>query len=107
MTHLLKNLYRDEAGFIISAELILVSTIVVLALVVGLSEVANGINEELEDVGSAFGSINQSYTFSGFRGHKGRIDGSCFEDFKDECDSQFDINCNGGSRDEGRRNGDY
>ena len=100
MLKLLTHLYNDDAGFIVSAELILISTIVVLGCMVGLSEVSHGINEELEDVGSAFGSVNQSFTFSGFSGAKGRIVGSRFFDFKDECDGQFDINCNGGSSSE-------
>lgn len=100
MLNLLKNLYRDEAGFIVSAELILVSTIVVLGLIVGLSEVSHGINQELEDVGSAFGHINQSYKYSGFTGAKGRHVGSRFRDYADDCDGQWDITCNGGSRHE-------
>jgi hypothetical protein len=97
MLTIFTNLKNDDAGFIISAELILISTIVVLGCMVGLAEVSHGINEELEDVGSAIGSINQSFQFSGFSGAKGRIVGSRFYDFKDECDGQFDINCNGGS----------
>ncbi len=60
MLKLFQNLYHDEAGFIVSAELILISTIVVLGSVVGLSEVSHSINQELEDVGSALGSVNQS-----------------------------------------------
>ncbi len=106
--NLLTQLYNDEAGFIVSAELILISTIVVLGLIVGLAEVAHGINQELEDVGAAFGSINQSYYYCGFTGPKGRQVGSCFTDYQDECDSQFDINCNGGVSQEsngGRHNG--
>lgn len=94
--NLLIQLKNDEAGFIVSAELILVSTIVVLAMIVGLSEVSHGVNQELEDVGSAFGSINQSYHFSLSKGAKGRAHGSCFEDYKDECDGQGDVNCDGG-----------
>lgn len=90
-------LMHDEAGFVVSAELVLVSTIVVIGMIVGLSEVANGINQELEDVGAAFGSINQSYCFSGFTGHKGHFKGSDFKDHEDYCDSQFDIKCDGGS----------
>lgn len=100
--NLMKALYHDDAGFIVSAELILVSTIVVLGLIVGLSEVAHGVNQELEDVGSAFGKVNQSYQFTGFTGAKGRVVGSRFRDFKDECDSQFDITCDGGTRHEQR-----
>ena len=87
MKTLLTNLYRDDAGFIVSAELILVSTIAVLSMVVGLSEVASAVNQELEDVASAFGSINQSFRYSGWDCQ----DGSFFDDEQDNCDSQYDI----------------
>jgi Flp pilus assembly pilin Flp len=102
MKGLLTKLYSDEAGFIVSAELILISTIVVLGLIVGLSEVSHGVNQELEDVGSAIGKINQSYAYTGFSGAKGRQVGSRFYDFKDECDGQFDISCDGGASHESR-----
>ena len=94
MTKLLCALTRDEAGFIVSAELVLISTIAVLSMVVGLSEVAINVNNELEDVGSAFGSVNQSFCYSTPNGKKGRSTGSHFQDCKDECDGQNDINCN-------------
>lgn len=98
----LNALWNDEAGFVVSAELVLIATIVVLSLVVGLSEVANGVNEELEDVGSAVGSINQTLRYSGFSGHKGSIAGSYFEDGPDFCDGQNDITCDGHVRAEGQ-----
>jgi len=91
MAALAHQLFYDEAGFIVSAELVLISTIVVIGMVVGLSEVAHGVNQELEDVGSAFGSINQSYCFSGFSGHQGWANGSGFHDQADYCDGQDDI----------------
>lgn len=90
---LLMSLYNDEAGFIVSAELVLVATIGVLGLLVGLSEIAWGLNEEMEDVGAAFGSVNQSYAYRGTAGCKGFIAGSHFEDEYDECDSQFNLSC--------------
>lgn len=93
MPALLIALFNDEAGFIISGELILVSTIVVLSLVVGLSEVASAVNQELEDVGAAFGSVNQSFKYHGYSGVKGRSVGSYFGDRADECDSEWDITC--------------
>jgi len=105
MTALTSQLLQDEAGFIVSAELVLVSTILVIGMVVGLAEVANGINEELEDVGAAFGSLNQSYCFTGFSGHKGHVVGSGFNDLADYCDGQFDISCDGGPVPEGRKDG--
>lgn len=87
------SLYNDEAGFVVSAELVLVATIGVLAMMVGLSEVAWGVNNELEDVGSAFGAMNQSYIYRGTAGFKAIVAGSLFRDFNDLCDSQWDITC--------------
>lgn len=98
--NILSQLANDDAGFIMSAELILVSTIVILALVVGLGEVSHGVNEELEDVGSAIGSVNQSFHFSLSHGAKGCMKGTCYTDFEDECDSQWDVNCDGGTQSE-------
>lgn len=101
MIHLAHKLIADEAGFVVSAELVLIATIAVLSMVVGLSEVAWGINEELEDVGSAYGSVNQTFRYSGVSGHKGVVKGSCFEDGEDFCDGQYDLSCdNSGSRGE-------
>ena len=94
MLNLTRTFWNDDAGFIVSAELILIATIAVLSLIVGMSEVAFGINQELEDVGSAFGAINQSYCYNGVAGHKGQAAGSAFMDQKDFCDSANDIVCN-------------
>lgn len=91
MTNLISQLHRDEAGFIVSAELVLISTITVLGLVVGLSEVALNVNNELEDVGSAFCAMQQSYNCSGSSGHKGKSSCSSFRDGCDFCDGQNDI----------------
>ena len=91
MMNLLNNLRNDENGFIVSAELVLVATIAVLAMVVGLSEVANAVNQELEDVASAFGAVNQTYETRGFEGHQGESYGSVFEDECDFCDEDCDI----------------
>ena len=91
MLKLINALKNDEAGFIVSAELVLVSTIAVLGLVVGLSEVSLNINNELEDVGSAFSCVQQSYNTSGVCGHKGNTSGSGFCDTADFCDGQDDI----------------
>ena len=93
MTQLINALYNDEAGFIVSAELVLVATIAVLGMVVGLSEVAFNVNQELEDVGSAFGSINQNFHYNGTAGHKGGIAGSKYNDEWDQCDDSCDVSC--------------
>ncbi len=91
MLKLINALKNDEAGFIVSAELVLVSTIAILGLVVGLSEVSLNINNELEDVGSAFSSVQQSYRTSCSSGHKASMSGSGFCDQADFCDGQDDV----------------
>lgn len=91
MKNLVLNLWSEEAGFVVSAELVLVSTIAVLAMVVGLAEVAWGVNQELEDTASAFGSVNQSYRYSGMVGHVATAQGSFFQDLIDFCDAAGNI----------------
>lgn len=91
MKNLVHQLRVDENGFIVSAELVLVATISVLSLIVGLSEVAHAINQELEDVASAFGAINQTFEYDGLEGHMGESYGSVFEDEMDFCDDECDI----------------
>lgn len=100
---MLTQLLHDESGFIVSAELVLIATILVIGLVVGLSEVQHAVVQELNDVGDAIGSLNQSYCFSGFskksmfgggQGVKAYTRGSIFQDAVDECDNnQCDIDC--------------
>lgn len=87
MQNLFSQLIHDEAGFIVSAELVLVATIAVLSMVVGLSEVANAINQELNDVANAFGAINQSFSYQGMQGCNGNNSaGSSYNDCVDSCD---------------------
>jgi hypothetical protein len=90
---MLRQLLNDESGVIISAELVLVLTIAVLAMVVGLAEVAVAVNTELNDVSNAIGALNQSYAFSGFNGAGGNgkvksfFFGTTFIDAIDDCDT--------------------
>jgi hypothetical protein len=107
MTTLSTRLKKDEAGFVISAELIIISTLCVIGMIVGLAEVANGVNEELEDVGSSVGSMNQSYFVSGSTGHKAWVYDSKFKDQPDFCDNEHDISCDGGAHPEGPKGGHW
>lgn len=69
---MLRKLWTEECGAIISAELALVLTIVVLGVIVGLSEVAVAINTELNDISNAIGALDQSYGFTGFSSGSGK-----------------------------------
>jgi hypothetical protein len=92
--NILTALKNDENGFVVSAELVLIGTITVLGMIVGLTELSYGVNEELEDLGSAIGAINQTYYFTLACGKKGEVVGSTFLDFQDVCDNSCDITCN-------------
>ena len=88
---MMKQLWNDEAGVVISAELVLVLTITVLAMVVGLHAVSKAVTQELNDVSSAIGALDQSFSFDGFskpakRGVHSQWAGSGFADKKDDCD---------------------
>src|SRR5690242_2104834 len=101
---MLKQFASDESGFVVSAELVLISTLLVIGLIVGLSEVQHALVCELNDVGEAIGSLNQTFFFTGFRAFKtcgfsgGRFKsfsaGSAFFDRSDECDwNQCALGC--------------
>ena len=87
-THLL----NDENGAIVSIELVLLITIAVLALIVGWSEVAVAVNNELNDISNAVGSLDQSFAYTGFKGQgatdkvKSVFNGSRWDDKADDCD---------------------
>lgn len=98
--NILTALRTDENGFIVSAELVLVGTILVIGMIVGMTELSYGVNEELEDLGSAIGAINQTYHYTLACGQKGEVVGSTFKDFVDECDNACDLTCNSRARGE-------
>lgn len=59
------NRKNKKAGFVITAELIFISTIMVLGLLTGYVALRDAMIGELHDVGMAIGALNQSYTFTG------------------------------------------
>lgn len=87
---MLRAFWSDDNGFLISAELILIATMLVIGLIVGLIELQASIIHELRDVACAIGSINQSYSYPGASTNKGhhtvKVAGSSFTDVVDDCD---------------------
>lgn len=112
MSQLFRALLHDEQGFILSAELVLIATVLVIGLIVGLSEVQHAVVTELNDVGDAVGALNQSYFFSGLSSRdkyklKSRFSGSKFGDQMDDCDNnQCEITC-AAPHPEGSKGGHY
>ena len=81
---MIRKLWNDDAGFIVSSELILVATIVVIGMIVGLTAVRNQAVQELVDVGQAVGSMSQSYAYSGTQqSQQSWTDGTAFIDKTD------------------------
>src|SRR5207253_2487075 len=66
---MLQRLWSDEAGFIVSSELVLIASIAVIGLIAGLTTVRDQVVSELADVANAIGNLNQSYSYSGLTGH--------------------------------------
>ena len=98
---MIKKLWSDEAGVILSAEIVLVGTILVVGMVVGLVELQSSVVDELNDLGEAIGAINQGYSTAsilsfkqGRTGVKAETFGSQFRDQVDSCDgNECDIVC--------------
>ncbi|MEQ8789780.1 MAG: hypothetical protein RIC55_26030 [Pirellulaceae bacterium] len=84
--YLANRLWNDEAGFIISAELMIVATVLVLGMLVGLVSVRDQVVQELADVAEAISDFDQTYTFAGVSGHTSTTAGSDFIDIVDFCD---------------------
>jgi len=59
------NNKRKNSGFVVTAELLLVTTILAIGLITGLSKLRDQTIAELSDSAAAIGSINQSYTIQG------------------------------------------
>lgn len=72
------DLWRDECGALISAELVTVGTVAVVGMTVGLSAVSDAVNEELADLARAIRSLDQSYSFRGHFSRRGYSAGSQF-----------------------------
>ena len=87
---MLQKLWKDEAGFIISAELVLVATILVIGMITGLVVLRNQVVQELADLGASLGMISQGYEYTGVSKADATTtfavtDGSGWDDLVDEC----------------------
>jgi hypothetical protein len=90
---MLRSFINDECGFLISAELILIMTLMFCGVAVGWAVVRDSVVQELGDVAEAIGSVNQSYNYRGIEapssgtcGFHAKCSGSGFNDQKDDCD---------------------
>ncbi|QDT42252.1 hypothetical protein Pan241w_23340 [Gimesia alba] len=82
-----QQLWNDENGFVVSTELVLIATVLVLGMIVGLTTLRDQVIAELADVAAAISNTNQTYTFTGITGHSSSTAGSIFLDNEDFCDA--------------------
>lgn len=87
---MLKSLWKDECGAIVSTELVLVITILGIGMIVGLTTLRNAVVSELADTANAVNNVNQSYSYAGRTGHDSASAGSVFTDQTDYCDANDD-----------------
>lgn len=76
---------RKQGGFIMTTELILLVTVMVIGMIVGLVTLRDATTAEMEDVAEAIGSLDQSYAFSGLLNAEttATVEGSDFIDAVD------------------------
>lgn len=92
MTH---RFFRDDHGFVVSAELMLIITLSFCAAAVGWASVRDALVNELNDVSHAIGAVSQSYNVTGLKKARcdcythGRSAGFGFNDDRDECDCRI------------------
>ena len=88
---------QDETGFVVSTELMLVGTVLVIGMLVGLVSVRDQVVQEMGDLAEAASDFDQSYTFAGWSGLWSEVSASDFIDKTDFCDvaegQKFDRAC--------------
>ncbi len=89
---LLSRLWADEAGFVVSSELVLIATVMVVGLLAGMTTVRDQVVQELGDVADMVSEIDQSYSYSSITAHTSSTAGSHFNDTRDNCDNDAELN---------------
>lgn len=87
MRTVMQQLWSEEVGAIVSAEIMLVASILVIGVIVGLKSVRDSVVTELADLAQALANVDQSYSYSGTCGHHAFTAGGFFNDQADFCDT--------------------
>lgn len=82
------RLWKDEAGAIVTSELLLIATLLVIGVVAALAAVRAAIVTELADFSSSIGTMNQSFSVGGTASGDGSFTAaSAFADAADAGDT--------------------
>ena len=69
MQRLLRRFLKDECGMVVSAEIVLVTTVLVIGAMTGLSAVSSAVNSELNSVAAAcYNSYQDGYDNGNYGG---------------------------------------
>lgn len=76
---------KQSKGFVLTAELILLVTILILGSVIGMVSMRDSLNAEMDDVSEAIGALDQGYEFDGIVNDQATatIAGSTWDDATD------------------------
>ena len=85
-----QKLWHDDAGFVVSVELILITTIVVIGLIAGLTAIRDAVVSELSDVAGAVSDMVQTYSINGVSSDSASTAGSDYNDRTDSSDPSDD-----------------
>ncbi|MEY4186866.1 MAG: hypothetical protein RIT02_1900 [Planctomycetota bacterium] len=67
MRRLLQRFLKDEAGIVVSAEIVLITTVLVIGAMTGLSALSSAVNSELNSVAAAcYNSYQDGYGNGGY-----------------------------------------
>jgi hypothetical protein len=74
-----------QGGFVLTTELVLLSTVLVIGLVAGMVTMRDALTAEMEDVSEAIGHLDQTYAFNGIVNgeNTAAVEGSVFGDATD------------------------
>lgn len=72
-----------QKGFIVSTELVLIATLLVVGLTAGLQSVRVAVVTEMADLAEAIGSLDQSYSYGGASRVDAATPGGAFVDTPD------------------------
>lgn len=91
---MLHRLLTDDSGFIVSAEFVLIFTLMFCGVAVGTAVIRDSVVQEFGDIAEAIGALNQSYQYNSISapstGGNVALHASCggsgFADQRDNCD---------------------
>jgi hypothetical protein len=80
---MVQSLWEDDSGAILTLEIVLIATVVLLGVLTGLAALRDGIITELADLGGSISNLDQSYVIHGAVSHSSATAGTVFNDLND------------------------